>query len=494
MESNKDKKSSWFSFYRSWLSLLGLFISIASFVFFLLLFGMDITGEGKSPYLAILTFIIAPAFLILGLLMIILGAVVQRRRFLKSLPGERPAFLAIDFGRPAHRRNFVMFLILCVIFFLFTAIGSYKAYKFSESIAFCGQTCHVPMKPEFTAYQFSPHSQIKCVECHVGPGPEQFIKAKLNGIHQLTATLSDSFPRPIHTSIENLPSTAITCEECHWPEKYIGNIEKTTVRYKSDSANTAQRIRMSINVGGGDPVHGPVGGIHWYMNLANKIEYIATDERLQDIPWMRVTDTNGNQRVYATSDFEGNPAEYKIHEMNCTSCHNRPAHQINSPADVVDKALQAGVIDPGLKSIKKNVVTALTQEYATEGEALEGIAAFLNEEYKDNDQADKVVSAAQSMFKHNFFPEMKADWKAYPNNIGHKTSKGCFRCHDGKHKEAETGEAIKSDCNTCHTILGQAEGDEISEMEPKGQAFMHLGFEYSGNDCFTCHEGSIVQF
>ena len=47
---------------------------------------------------------------------------------------------------------------------------------------------------------------------------------------------------------------------------------------------------------------------------------------------------------------------------------------------------------------------------------------------------------------------MKADWRAYPNNLNHKDWAGCFRCHDGKHKTADGRKTLKaSDCNSCHT-------------------------------------------
>src|ERR1017187_5256255 len=42
--------------------------------------------------------------------------------------------------------------------------------------------------------------------------------------------------------------------------------------------------------GGGDATHGPVGGIHWHMNVGNKIEYVASDEARQKIPYVRVTE------------------------------------------------------------------------------------------------------------------------------------------------------------------------------------------------------------
>jgi mono/diheme cytochrome c family protein len=43
------------------------------------------------------------------------------------------------------------------------------------------------------------------------------------------------------------------------------------------------------------------------------------------------------------------------------------------------------------------------------------------------------------------------DWNTHPNNLGHIDSAGCFRCHDGKHLDAQQ-QAIRLECNLCHSI------------------------------------------
>jgi hypothetical protein len=41
------------------------------------------------------------------------------------------------------------------------------------------------MKPEYTAYQNSPHARVACVNCHIGPGANWFVKSKLSGTWQV---------------------------------------------------------------------------------------------------------------------------------------------------------------------------------------------------------------------------------------------------------------------------------------------------------------------
>ncbi len=68
-------------------------------------------------------------------------------------------------------------------------------------------------------------------------------------------------------------------------------MDRTFNYFLDDKTNTPFSVRLLLKVGGADPTHGPVGGIHWHMSVANKIEYIATDKARQVIPWVRLTDS-----------------------------------------------------------------------------------------------------------------------------------------------------------------------------------------------------------
>jgi hypothetical protein len=89
---------------------------------------------------------------------------------------------------------------------------------------------------------------------------------------------------------------------------------------------------------------------------------------------------------------------------------------------------------------------------------------------------------------------MNVNWKAYPNNIGHTIFPGCFRCHDGKHISAG-GKAISKDCNSCHTLIGQGKGEQLTTLSPKGLEFEHpvdIGDLWKDMNCFECHNGGPV--
>ena len=103
-----------------------------------------------------------------------------------------------------------------------------------------------------------------------------------------------------------------------------------------------------------------------------------------------------------------------------------------------------------------------------------------------------LVTEVQKIYSQNFFPEMKADWRAYPENIGHKNWPGCFRCHDGTHKTADKKQAIPaSDCSSCHTFLAQGAGAELEKLSAHGDTFTHIDAPYSDFDCARCHTGAF---
>jgi hypothetical protein len=230
------------------------------------------------------------------------------------------------------------------------------------------------------------------------------------------------------------------------------------------------------------------------MNLVNKVEYIATDTQRQVIPWVRVTETNGVVTEYRTAKFTDDPAKYTIHTMDCMDCHNRPAHHFRSPDDAVDLAMSLGRIDPSVPWVKSNLVATLIQPYASEDDALQKIAVTVRSQYPNAAKVEQLVAEAQQIYRNNFFPEMKADWRAYPNNVGHKNSAGCFRCHDGLHKST-TGKRMipANDCNSCHTILAQGSGPQLEQLNPKGHSFFHIDPEYSDFSCVNCHTGAFLK-
>jgi len=486
-----------FSLLENWISLLGALLAICSFLAVAVLILLDMYGGLPNPYLGILTYMVAPSFLVGGLVLVAVGALVERRRRRGLSEGEIPRHPVIDLNLRRHQRIFLTVGAVTFLFLMVTAVGSYRTYHFTESVEFCGQTCHTVMKPEFTAYQSSPHARVACVQCHIGPGADWFVKSKLSGAYQVYATLRNIYPRPIPVPIENLRPAQETCEQCHWPQKFFGNAERVNEHFFSDEENTPWNIRLLMKIGGGDPELGRVGGIHWHMNINNTVEYVATDHARQVIPWVRVTDGEGNVTVFQSETApptEEELASLAPRQMDCIDCHNRPSHVYRAPARAVNLAMSTGRISPGLPSIKLRATQLLTAEYETTEAALEAISAALSSEYGGSADPAVVEEAAgelRKIYETNFFPEMKVDWRVYPDNVGHTLYPGCYRCHDGQHTSPD-GRVITHDCNACHVIIAQGGAEAAETLTPAGLEFVHpvdISELWKVVNCSECHTG-----
>lgn len=489
------------SLFRNWLSLTGLVVVGGSLFSTLLLFIMDTMAKGSNPYIGILTYFVAPFFFLSGTLLTLLGMWRSRRKMGAGVGRIWPK-MVVDLSRPRDRRMMVFFIVGTVLFLLLSAVGSYHTYHFTESVTFCGEACHTVMKPELVTYQHGPHARVACTECHIGSGAKWFVKAKVSGSYQLYAVAFNKYPRPVPTPIKNLRPAQDTCEQCHWPQKFVGNLERTFTYHLANETNTEFAVRMLMKVGGGDPTHGPVGGIHWHMNVGKKTQYIAAkledgawvkDETRQSIPWVRTVDQQGAVTEFRKKNFTNDIAGFEIRTMDCMDCHNRPAHRYQTPIEAVDLAMTLGSIDSKLPWIKSNAVAVLIQSYTNETQALQTIATTLTEKYPREQRIRPAIEAVQKIYSENFFPEMNANWKAYPDNIGHMEWPGCFRCHDGLHKTADGKQSVKaSDCNACHTLLAQGSGAALDKLNPGGMTFTHPGDELDENPtCHECHTGGF---
>ena len=482
---------------RNPISLAGVALALVSLGNIFLFSLVGLIAERPSPYIGILAYMVAPVFLIGGLMLIALGAWRERRK----KAGEAPLYPRIDLNDPGQRSAAISFGAFLVVFVMLSGAGSYKAYEFTDSVQFCGQTCHTVMKPEFTAYQLSPHARVGCVECHVGSGATWYVKSKLSGTRQVFAAMFNTFPRPIPTPVHNLRPAQETCEECHWPKKFYGAQLKVFTHYGSDEKNTPRQIRMLIKTGGGDPATGAPSGIHWHMNISNQIDYVAADEKRQVISYIHVKDMQGQVTDYYAQDStltKDQIAKAPRHRMDCVDCHNRPTHIYIPPDQAVDQALLAHRLDVSLPYIKQQAVAALTGKYDTTEAAVQAIAHDIDGYYESkypevakNKQLEirNAIDEVQQIFRRTTFPEMRLNWQTHPNNLGHFYFNGCFRCHDGQHVSPE-GKAVSKECNICHTLMGQEEGGVSMAAVPK-LSFQHpvdLG-DLTQVNCSDCHTG-----
>jgi len=157
----------------------------------------------------------------------------------------------------------------------------------------------------------------------------------------------------------------------------------------------------------------------------------------------------------------------------------------------------AEILDVALPFVKARAVAVLSAPYTTNDEALAAIESelmnFYRTSYPDifatrNDSVTAAVAEVKQIYQTYFFPEMKTDWKAHINNLGHLNAQGCFRCHDGQHVSSD-GRVIRNDCSICHTTVQQSFGGVV--FQPADGVFKHpvdLGDKNTWQ-CAACHKG-----
>ena len=459
----------------NWISLTGVVLVTTATIFWLFVLPITLRGQTQNPYIGILAYLTLPVPFFAGLALIPIGMLVQRKR--DGRAGVYPPQFPPLNWQNADLRRLIYFLgVTTVLNIVIASQLSYGAVNYMDSATFCGQTCHTVMQPEFTAYQQSPHSNVECVQCHIGPGAGWFVRSKLSGVGQVFAVTFNTYPRPIPTPVRNLRPARETCEACHWPQKYGEDRIKVIPKFAEDETNTLTKTVLLMKIGGGNRGIG-IHGTHLGPGVV--IRYRASDESRQTIPWVEYSN-NGKTTVYAASDAKADGLRERV--MDCMDCHNRPAHSFDLPDRALDKAMNSGTVSTALPFAKKKALEILKVNYPSRDEAARRIPAAFEQYYQQSYPAvwaqrqAEVLSSAQAVlaiWDRNVFPEMSVTWGKYPVNIGHTDFPGCFRCHDGSHN-AKDGRSITQDCNACHNVLSMDEASpkvltDLGITEPKGR-------------------------
>lgn len=393
--------------------------------------------------------------------------------------------------------------VVVVVVVIGIVVGAAYGWQYTNSPSFCGTTCHT-MPPEYAAYQISPHSQVRCVECHIG---RDFIGSqvwrKAGHLHFLVLTAFKSFEYPIYA--KGMRPAPQICEKCHSPAKFSDDSLRVRQHFVEDESNTTYSIYLIVKTGGGSKREGLGRGIHWHIE--NKVQFASTDALDQKIPYVRVTNGDGTVEEYVDVESTFDVASVDpvgLKTMDCISCHNRITHTVPSPDQSVDSAMARGVISSDIPYIRRQGAGVLNRTYRSQEEAFAEIANldsyyrnFYPEFYATG--AAKVADAItelQRAYSVSVFEDQEIDWNTHPNNVGHVNSPGCFRCHDGKHLNANK-EAIRLECNLCHSVPVEAGAEdfvtdiEISRgPEPdshRSANWISLHNQVFDSTCANCH-------
>lgn len=456
----------------SWISFAGAMVVTVTFPFLVGAVLYDTFMHISNPYIGgFIYMILGPGFMG-GLVLIFVGLFFAKGKEevqLFTLAYFRDK-LADESGYNKIRKLVFLGVFLTCINLFVVGVLVYSGYHYMESNAFCGQVCHVPMTPEYTAYQNSPHSRVNCVECHIGSGASWFVKSKISGARQLYAVVADTFSRPIETPVHGLRPARDTCEQCHRPEKFVGNKLVIKDKFLDDENNTHVKTVLLMKIGSAGDKTSSSHGIHWHVAPENQITYTATDRKRNILPEVALKTADGSTVVFRSSEADEQLAEAEDLQprvMDCIDCHNRPSHIYLPAEDAVNLKILEGRIPRDLPYIKQQAMKIVDVEYKTQDEARAAIASGLSNYYKtdypdiyanNRQMVEEAIVGVQEAYQENVFPEMGIQWDTYQSNLGHSNELGCFRCHDEEH-ESVAGGVIPMDCDTCHTILAEEEED-----------------------------------
>lgn len=489
---------------KNWISISGAVLAVFNLAAILSLAILNWSFNFGGTYIGLFIYIVLPAFMIAGLLLIPIGMRLHRREARRAEQrGEEKNWPIINFNNIATRNATIIFIFGTVFLLVISSIGSYEAFHYTESVEFCGKLCHQVMEPEFTTYHGSSHERVACVECHVGSGASWYVKSKMSGLYQVYSVLAKKYPTPIPTPIANLRPARETCEQCHWPEKFYDRKLRVKQSYLADDTSTVVTINFQVKTSSKMTASGFEKGIHQHISPDVKIEYKTTSDNRQVIPWVKYTNLKtGESEIFQDSENTLSQAKLDSLEtrvMDCLDCHNRPAHNYRTPQNFIDKSLTEGKISKELPGIKQISMQVLYKDYSTKDTAFMEIRKQVTEFYESGypdlysekkPDIEAAILEIQDGYSNNIFPFMKASWKAYPNNIGHMESDGCFRCHNDRHT-SEKGKVISKDCNMCHAILAQGTGGNIEyskSFEPL--EFKHpvdIDEAWRTEMCSSCH-------
>lgn len=442
---------------RNTISLIGTALAVATLTLFITLFVVQSLGLEGGAYLGIFTFILLPLLFVTGLILIPIGIHRENKR-LAAHTGDGAHFPVFDLNSEKTRKGLIIFVALTLFNIVVLAAATFEAVEVMDSTPFCGTVCHTVMQPEYTAHQRSPHARVDCADCHIGPGAEWFVKAKISGSWQLVAVALNLYPTPIPTPIHNLRPARETCEQCHWPTNHVGDLLRVKSVYQPDEANSEYKTAVLLKVGG---IAGrEYSGIHWHVRQDVQINYLS-DESREKIYELEMTAPDGTVTVYKGSEEAPEDANHR-RAMDCVDCHNRPTHTFFVPSKAVDWILATHPELQSLPYYKKNAVAAIRGDYPGHSEGMEAVRQVISDFYSaeypdvyasDGDLVAKGADLASQAYGKTVFPAMDTNWETHPNHIGHDDFPGCMRCHDDEMSTADGEHTIPMDCETCHVFL-----------------------------------------
>src|SRR5579872_5312611 len=115
---------------RSPISVVGMVLTTVSAVLFLVVLLADELGLHTNPYLGIVFFLLLPGLFLLGLLLIPLGAWIERRRRAAGRAPSEIRWPTLDLNQPSVRWRAVMIFALTMANVIIVSLAAYKGVEY----------------------------------------------------------------------------------------------------------------------------------------------------------------------------------------------------------------------------------------------------------------------------------------------------------------------------------------------------------------------------
>src|SRR5262245_393351 len=350
--------------------------------------------------------------------------------------------------------------------FLLANVGLVEVTSHSS---FC-KSCHI-MEPYYASWSHGAHKGVECIKCHISPGVDNFVHAKLNGLGQVVDDVLSRTSKP-SASVGQL---ACTRSGCHSVDT-LKNRKIDTGKFKFDHAKHLGREVMGIKLdcgtchahikGGANAEHFEVntdacvtchmltryhnGGLPApTMRSESQPVYMAIrNPRAADPGFSNPAPIlNGDSTPPATDGVTVTPVGGKRPPISCTTCHNAPAEPFERNGLTVDHA-----------------------QFLSYGVSCEGC-------HQNVTSKPEPIDDAKCLACHTFGME-----KTLPRDELHKVhAEGrhkveCFSCHGvTRHGlQAQALSVAQVDCKACHhdQHAAQQQNYLLTGVSPHGTAPM----------------------
>ncbi|MBS4213143.1 MULTISPECIES: cytochrome c3 family protein [Neobacillus] len=364
---------------------------------------------------------------------------------------------------PRFRYKGFKFLTLTLFFLALFFFLGFSGLEATSSSKFCS-SCH-EMKPEYYTWKASTHSEVECVNCHIGEGVENLTKAKANGLAQLYKKTADAYTAPIQMP-KNIPNSA--CEKCH-------NMETREVTSSGDliiphDKHLAKDIKCTQCHSG--VAHGKIAE----RNVTFKSDYEKWDDTLGKSMMSDVKFTSPKMETCMECH------ELRNVSNKCETCHNAGMEpKSHKKADFKTKN-HGTLAKEDIKSCNK--CHGLMSE--TEVEGIKEVPA--SQQFLSNGANKSKQISAQDYAKENTFcqnchttkPETHV--KGFVNihgAIAKNSKEKCLACHDYQKTGFNDSKTVA--CSSCHPAMH--DGKNFKERHP----ININGVTAPTEQCYTCH-------